>query len=326
MYGRKNFFITYRYADDWMPTLLNLYQGNDGAFVYSIEEGAGILKATYSPDGAFLTIATSDGLIKILDVESGQEVRSNHKFQEGIYGVTFDIKGEQLLADTGDQLHFYHSQNGVLAGTVDLVRADDYSLSFHTGILAVGDDYGQILYLNANTRNNVRVTQAHNEYVTGLAYSSDSEILASSGADCSVKLWDANGNLLNELENLVSPGQDGENTRQKVYNLAFAPNGHYLLGETFNSLLAVWDIDSGKIIQQLRLEIPYFGPHRFYTFVPNQDILAVATFDPEIKFIDLQTFQTIQTFTVPLKDSYVSGIAFSPDGQMIVSIDFLREV
>ena len=84
---------------------------------------------------------------------------------------------------------------GLLAGWGKCSRTvllDNYAwaLSYHNNTIAIGDDHGDIITLNAITGSQIAIFSGHRREVFSVMFSSDGTLLVSGGRDRTVKLWD----------------------------------------------------------------------------------------------------------------------------------------
>ena len=136
-------------------------------------------------------------------------------------------------------------------------------------------------------------TQAHENWVNGIAFSPDEETIASGSYDNTMKLWNHQGNSLQTLKG-------HENS---VNGMAFSPDG---------GTVKLWN-HQGKLLQTLKgHENSVYG----IAFSFDGETIATAGADKTVKLWNPQG-KLLQTITG--HDNWVYGIAFSPDGETIAS-------
>jgi WD40 repeat protein len=149
-------------------------------------------------------------------------------------------------------------------------------------------------------RFNLHLTfNAHQGRVLDLAFSSGGDILATSGQDLDINLWDTTtGQLLHSFPMNIVDMADIDISQQ---------------GNLLASGEAVWDLENKEEI--LTLERGSVIP-AFVAFSPDGRILALAPLDHETRLWDLNTLQQVFSFPV-LDEVRTKRMEFSPDGKYL---------
>jgi WD40 repeat protein len=153
---------------------------------------------------------------------------------------------------------------------------------------------------------------SHSNYVQGVAFSPDGQMIASASSDNKIKLWSKDGSLIHTFT-----GHKGS-----VYRVRFSPDGKTLASASADKTVKLWSTVnfSSKDDQSLKNFDGYKKADKHsvkdVSFSPDGKIIASANTD-----------QTIKLWTKDgklLKNLYghsgeVESVSFSPDGQMIAS-------
>ena len=191
---------------------LNLYRIADGALVRTVRDPAiSACDFQWMPDGKALLLQEAEGSmtspksgarLRLLDVESGK-IMWNVKTKGPAMAISPD--GQYLACATGDPL----------GGPQ---HAEGYPV--------------QIIPVQQPT--NIMTFLAHKEWIACLAFSPDSTILASAGADQVVKLWSVReGELLG-----TRAGHEWT-----IHALHFTPDAKTLVSGSRDGTIRFWDVD-----------------------------------------------------------------------------------
>jgi WD40 repeat protein len=141
--------------------------------------------------------------------------------------------------------------------------------------------------------------------VHSVAVSPSGELIASAGADGTVKLWRmSDGALLRTLT-----GHEGD-----VNGVAFSPNGSLVASAGADGTVRVWRVQDG----QLQHTLTHGGGIALsVAFAPNGQLLASGGEDGTVKLWRVAT--GAEERTIPAHELWVSSVAFSPSGGVLAS-------
>jgi WD40 repeat protein len=296
----------------------------------------------YSPDGKTLAIGGADNQIRLLDAETGKEIRRLAGHQPRTFSPPFNPKG------------------GAFDALVESVGKGDVTcVAFAPDgkTLASGGWDETVRLWDVETGKELRSFLAHKDgLVLTLTFSHDGKYLASRGGnDGTVKVWDAaTGAEVRKYEGLsrTNPwrfNRDGPLTftpdgktlavgdRKVIHfydaangketatwdahlicvSLAYSADGKLLAsggvdGNDDNSI-RIWDVENGKELR--RCELPKNEPPISLAFAPDGSQLAAAIEEDNLRVFDPSTGKPAHE----LKHYWPSRVAFAPNGKTLVS-------
>ncbi|MHA1995123.1 MAG: serine hydrolase [Candidatus Hodarchaeales archaeon] len=153
--------------------------------------------------------------------------------------------------------------------------------------------------------NNFGNLTSHDEPVYSVAFSPDEKVLASSGGDGSIHLWNiSDGTIISKLQSHF----------YDVITVDFSSNGKTLASAgRFDKKVNIWDIPSKKLVKTWN----HTFTGRNLAFSPiNNNILAIPK-NNSVIIKNITTGVIVQTLIG--HTGLVTSIAFSPDGSLIAS-------
>ena len=263
--------------------------------------------AKYSPDGTRIVTAGQDGIAKVWDARTGQEL------------ITLQDAGP------GDAINgFAYHPDGTRVATAN--------------------DDGTVKVWEAATGREVMTLTGHNDYVMNVAYSPDGTRLAASSGDGTILLWNtANGKELLRIPHsgggAIAFSPDGRRfamslddndvsvldtvTGNELIRLSghtagvncieFSPDDTRMATVSDDSTARVWDATTG--MQQLLLNLS--GAGLAVAFSPDGKRLATSGFDGIPAVWDASSGKLL--LTLYGHASAVYGVSFSPDGTRLVT-------
>ena len=147
--------------------------------------------------------------------------------------------------------------------------------------------------------------RGHSGDVLAVAFSPDSKILVTGGADRLAKLWDvATGSVRADLA-----GHAG-----KVLCVAVSPDGKLAATGGDDRVIRLWSTADGASLGTLS---GHSGAVTALAFSPDGKTLASGSTDTTIRFWDVAARRASRTLEG--HDAGVTGLAFSPDGKSLAS-------
>ena len=259
---------------------------------------------------------------------------------------SIDVSSQGLVASASSEgnIALWNLSSGenvtTLAGehtntNTDIVRLVTFSPDGQT--IATVDDGGNLIVTNLTSQTPVQVSLPDNLHVSSVVFSPDSKSLGISGLE-QLLLWKITSNEILPLgatsSNVVAFSPDGqflasdefEEYSIQIWNaktgqlvktlaghsdwirsLAFSADGQFLASISYDGTVRLWQVSTGEQTIENNV-IPWD-----IAFSPNAEILAIgATYG--LLFLDLNTGKFIR-----MSDSPILSVAFSPDGQTLVT-------
>ncbi len=241
--------------------------------------GGSVYSTTFSPDGQYIASGHLDNTLKVWNASTG-ELMKTYEHDNWVYSVAYSPDGKQIVS-------------GSAAGTIRVwdISGDSIITSIDAGSITQG--------------------------AKAIAVSPNGELIASGGYDNKIKIWDfETGQLIKELT-----GHNGA-----VRSVSFSPDGAYLISGSDDFTIKLWEVESGN-------QVYTFAGHQDWTkavFSPDGNNIVSGggrggfyeeDIDHTIKLWNVDTNELIWSLGSDFSghDSQVSSIAYSPNGQHIVS-------
>ena len=267
-----------------------------------------VASLVFAPDDKTLASVGADGLIKLWDPRAPQGP-TRLKLDNDILQLVFAPDGKSLTATTevGTRMHWDIATTGARFTGKTATYASHFSTVSPDGntlaIVAKGD---VIQLRDAGTGKELRDLKGHKGTVFHVAFSPNSQVLATASADKSVKLWD------------VGTGVERCELPVWIGSMAFSPDGKTLAtGLQAHGrqewAIRLWDVVTGKE----RIVLPEC-PHPISVLRFSADGTRLAGSGKDTANIwDLTTGKEALTIREP--GQTFRGIAFSPDGKRLAT-------
>jgi WD40 repeat protein len=228
----------------------------------------------FSPDGQMVASASSDHSVKLWRVSDGTLLATLHELID---------PSATTHQDVVNTVAFSHDGTMLASGSMDR----------HIKLWRVSD--GALLR-----------TMGGNEFILGLAFSPDDQLLASGGGYSTneIKIW-----RLSDGEN-ISIINDNLGANNAV---AYSPDGQLLAAAKAQSVATVFNPSNGNAVQNLGHD----GTVNFVAFSPDGQTLATASDDQSARL--WQVGNNFERFALNGPSGFVKSVGFAPDGQTLIA-------
>jgi WD40 repeat protein len=271
--------------------------------------------------------------VKVWDVQTRRVYPDFRPHATAVFGVAWQPGGQRIAsAGLGGRLRSVKVWDSRTEQEYFELPAEKFAGPYQTvafspdgRFLVTGNQEGAVQVWDAGTGQPVQVRDVetgqqfdnsfatHDREIRALVFSRDGKHFASASGDGAVKIWD--GTRLDEKQE--PPHTLQARVPGPSVNVAFSPDGQRLATGGEENTVIIWDMETS--VDRLTLEGEHSGEVYTLAFSPDEGgrWLATAGEDSAVKIWDSHTGEFIHSFRG--HEGLVSSLAFSPDGERLVS-------
>ncbi len=267
---------------------VSIWKAYSGGLVRNFPALGNIINsADFSPDGKQLVVCNWSNILKVLDVETGQEIFVLETMTAGSPKCLFSPDGKYFAAASGDkQAYIWNAMNSKIirklmhdASLTDIVFSPDS----HYLVCAVGN--GEIAVWSTHDWSKVRSMQDEG-IVHCLDFSPDGKNLVSAGRNNHARIWN------------IETGQTKLNLEENdnlIWSVAYSPKGDRIATGSADNSIRIWDAQTGVCTLVISdLSDPVYN----LAFSPDGTRLYANSSGTEFKIFDTVPLrERIQTLT-----------------------------
>ena len=209
--------------------------------------------ARFSPSGFYVASGDVTGSVRVWDAVEGVNTKGEyHIISNAINDIAWDGDSQRIIAVGDGKGRFGHaitSDSGNSVGEISGHSAAINSVSIRQQRplrAATGsDDYSMVFLHGVPFKFATKLSGLHKNYVWGVQFSPDGNVLASVGSDRRIQLYD---------------GKTGEVTSQigvdehkgSIFALSWSKYSKKFVTSSADQTIKIWDVEAGKAVQTWR--------------------------------------------------------------------------
>jgi GTPase SAR1 family protein len=264
-----------------------------------------ILSITFNPQGTILASGSSDGIVKVWEIASGELLHTLEGHQGDVYSLSFNSSGTTLASGSEDStVRLWDVKHGTLVHEFVEPEISISAAVFHPSeqMLAIaGEGDSTVRFIDGSSGDLISSFPGESySSIHDISFDATGNILACAKDDGSVVLWHVQtGELLSELFGHTDA----------VLSVAFDYTGQRLASGGTDGTVKLWHVEQGKLLRSLEVHKKSVDA---VAFSPDGSVLCSKSADGSLRVWDCSTWNTASIINDYEHSGWVPGLAFHP--------------
>ena len=319
-------------SGDWSGAL-SVRDAESHEVLFSQQHGQYVHAVAFSPNGQLVASGSSDGRVRVVRANTGEQVLTIDAHREGVLSVAFSPAGSEIISTSFDNsARLWNASNGAPLQTLVGHNWWVWSAAFAPGgnrIVTASQDSHVIVWQRSRARANFTIAgefTGHDGPVYDATFSPAGNLVASGGYDGRVCLWRPDQLSASDLARQIESGNASTTGYQQlnahsaaVRSVSFDSTGERLLSGGHDNVVWLWDVRTGQSIKALR---GHASRVESVAFAPDGNLALSGGQDDTLRIWNVADYEESRVLRGRVLDGHYDAVLsarFGPTGKYVAT-------
>jgi WD40 repeat protein len=206
-------------------------------------------------DGSSITAGDSEGVIWLLDPQTGRPQANSPPGRFAVRGLAFNPDGRSIVSGGEREVVLWDSSSVASEHVLQTGESPIWSVAYSRDgrLVAAGGSDGSVRVFDLSNPGTSQSWTASNLAITSLSFSSDGRSLATLGCDDTLRLWDVGTRRMRYGFLSSSPQGISPNHWSEVMSVCYSPDGSQIATTGFDGIIRIWPAGGGVVQHEIRI-------------------------------------------------------------------------